>query len=62
MKESQGSAWWSDAGPDQCEFCFVAHYAETGYYCAGCDRSVCATCGVTVIERRVVVCPECGVA
>lgn len=52
--------WWVDAGPDTCEFCWRAFYAEIGYYCFNCDRGICPGCAVTVFERRVVLCPQCG--
>ncbi|RUO29993.1 hypothetical protein CWE12_08510 [Aliidiomarina sedimenti] len=53
------SAWWSDAGPESCPFCEVSYYAECGYYCAECDRPLCASCIVTDYAQRRVLCSQC---
>ena len=52
-------AWWSEPGPDICEFCQQSFHVEVGYYCAECDRSVCPVCVLRLREHRTVVCPEC---
>lgn len=52
--------WWSDPGPDLCNFCLQTFHVEVGYHCADCDQPVCPVCVVHVHERRTVICPDCG--
>jgi hypothetical protein len=59
-KTSQKPMWWADKGPDHCAFCSTTYYAETGYYCAHCDRGVCTSCVVVMSARKLVLCPECS--
>lgn len=51
--------WWSEPGPDACEFCLSAFHVEVGFYCWECDRPVCPVCVVTRLEQKAVFCPEC---
>ncbi len=53
-------AWWSEPGPERCGHCLHCYYVEMGYYCAECDAPVCPACVVTVLERRLVLCPGCA--
>lgn len=58
-RREQPPPWWSEAGPDHCEYCLQSYRAELGYYCVDCDRPVCQVCAVTILERGAVSCPEC---
>jgi hypothetical protein len=49
-----------EAGSETCGFCRHAYRAEDAYWCLECDRPVCPVCAVFVIERRIVLCPECA--
>lgn len=51
--------WWSEPGPEVCEFCLQAFHLEAGYHCIDCDRPICPVCVVTLRERRAVSCPQC---
>lgn len=59
-QQSRKGDWWSESGPDCCEFCSAAYYFELGYHCIDCDRPVCPSCVLTVLDLRCVLCPECN--
>lgn len=59
-RHSGEHAWWSEPGPQRCGRCLQGYHVEMGYYCAECDGPVCPACVVTVVERRLVLCPECA--
>ena len=52
--------WWSEAGPDVCEFCLHTFRMEVGFYCADCDSPICPACVISSRERHVSVCPGCA--
>lgn len=57
-QEQQAPAWWEDEGPDICEGCEAAYYAEVGYYCSHCDSGICSAC-VAFVETGVLLCERC---
>lgn len=52
--------WWMQPGPETCEVCLNAVHYEALYHCRSCDQPLCITCSVTVVERRIVLCPSCA--
>lgn len=60
MSERNSTEWWNAPGPDYCEFCRHGFHVEIGYYCAECDRPICALCIVTVRGQQAILCPECS--
>jgi hypothetical protein len=57
--KSKALPWWLEPGPEICPFCEVHLHFEVMLYCATCDRPICPTCQVEIMESRSVLCPEC---
>ena len=52
--------WWLQPGTETCEVCLEAVHYEALYHCRECDQPLCMSCGVTVVERRIVLCASCS--
>jgi hypothetical protein len=52
--------WWLQPGVKTCETCLRSVQYEALYHCHTCDRPLCITCSVTVVERRIVLCADCA--
>ncbi|MEX2542410.1 MAG: hypothetical protein WD314_11405 [Trueperaceae bacterium] len=59
---ANGSPWWLEPGVEECELCLRRVHYEVLYHCSECDRPLCPSCSVAVLERRVVVCEGCHTA
>lgn len=55
-----GDPWWLLAGAETCDVCLQPVQYEALYTCRECDRPLCMTCSVTVVERRIVLCSACA--
>lgn len=52
--------WWLQPGAETCGVCLQAMQYEALYHCHVCDQPLCVTCSVTIVERRIVLCPNCA--
>lgn len=58
VREKGLPAWLE--GVEECEECLVRVAHDVLAHCVACDRPMCPTCAIYVVERRTVLCAACA--
>ncbi|HEX8152902.1 MAG TPA: hypothetical protein VF698_07250 [Thermoanaerobaculia bacterium] len=58
MAKRTGTPYWLEGSDEICAGCEHSHSHHVNARCAGCDRSLCFTCRVTVGGE--ILCSECN--